>query len=99
VQDQLKQLQDAIEALRSEQQLMKVELESTVRSTAQNSIDLEQITHTVTDSRKVIDLLDRQLQVANNWGDNNARGVGILLGRTNNLESDLRQIKARLGLY
>ena len=99
VQEQLKQLQDTIEAIRSEQQLTKVGLESALRLAAQNSLDLAEITHTLAENGKIINLLDRQLQVANNWGDHNATGVGILLERANELASDLQQIKTKLGLY
>jgi len=99
VQEQLKRLQDTVEAMQSEQHLMNLSVDSAARLSARNSLDLAEVIHTLTENRKVIDLVDGQLQVANNWGDHNATGVGILLGRTNNLESDLRQIKTRLGLY
>jgi adenine-specific DNA methylase len=99
VQEQLKQLQDTIEAMHSEQHLMNVSVESGARLAAQNSLELDEVIHTLSENKKIIDLLDRQLQVANNWGDHNATGVGILLERANELASDLQQIKTKLGLY
>jgi TolA-binding protein len=106
VQEQLKQLQDAIDAMRSEQQLMKVSLESTERVAAQSSLDLGEITHILGQDGKTIDGLGRQVEIvgrqvdlAGRQVDLVARGVGILLERTDTLPSDLRQIKNKLGLY